>query len=926
MLQFRTLLPSLAGIALALAGLVNSARAADPPVVKLNWLEGGGAAPAQPVGVSWGVPWPRGTVQKSDSFALKSATGANVTVQSWPLAYWPDGSIKWTGLATSAAGATFDLAVTKTPAPPAAFPALAQDTPQSITINTGTITAVIPHAGENIIDTLSIDNRVVARAGKLTCILQDGAEDTLEVTTKKTSFTSKITKATLEQTGAVRAVVKIEGTHQAVLGAQNRGQPAREFLPFVVRLYFYAGQSSIRMVHTIIYDGDQSKDFIRALGVSFTVPFREEVQNRHVRFSNSTGGLWAEPIQPMIGRGGRFVTGLNGGDAYTDQIEGRRVPNKAQARDNGGGARDLLGQWAVWDDFKLVQPNAGGFSIVKRTNAQSAWLKGLEGDRASGLVFAGDVTGGLAVSLRNFWQSYPASLEVRHASAAAAELNVWMWSPDAPAMDMRHYDTKPHGLEAAYEDVQPGMWTATGVARTSELTLFATPDVPAKIATAQYAAQGATPPLLVATPEYLHAAGVFGPWSLKDTSTTYKQTIEDRLDSVLNYYLKEVDQAKWYGFWYFGNVMHSYDVLRHVWRYDLGGMAWDNSELGPDLWLWYSFLRSGRADVYRMAEAMTRNTGEVAIYHLGKLKGLGTRHGVIPWGDGAKEARISQAAYRRFFYYLSTDERTGDIMREVVDADFSTIGMDPMRLADPPTPADAQYPTRVRAGPDWIAFAGNWMTEWERTGETKYRDKIITGAKCMAAMPYGFRTGTNLLMGYDPKTGQLFQRNNNIGTYNLSGLMGGAEVGNELDTLLDDPSWHKVWRTYCRLYSAPAAIVAAEMQNPGSQDAAGQYATQARLGAYAFSFTQNAAIAQRLLGNIGSLGYTPRPVSGPVALNPLLEAEGNTNSAAEQSLTTIELLELLKNQLPTDAPAGRAGRGGARAGARGGATLPTTAP
>ena len=58
----------------------------------------------------------------------------------------------------------------------------------------------------------------------------------------------------------------------------------------------------------------------------------------------------------------------------------------------------------------------------------------------------------------------------------------------------------------------------------------------------------------------------------------------------------------------------------------------------------------------------------------------------------------------------------------------------------------------------------------------------------------------------------------------------------------------------------------------------------------------------------------------------LLEAEGNTNSAAEQSLTTIELLELLKNQLPTDAPAGRAGRGGARAGARGGATLPTTAP
>ena len=36
---------------------------------------------------------------------------------------------------------------------------------------------------------------------------------------------------------------------------------------------------------------------------------------------------------------------------------------------------------------------------------------------AARLVFAGDVSGGLAVSIKNFWQSYPAGLEVRHASA-----------------------------------------------------------------------------------------------------------------------------------------------------------------------------------------------------------------------------------------------------------------------------------------------------------------------------------------------------------------------------------------------------------------------------------------------------------------------------------------------------------------------------
>ena len=85
--------------------------------------------------------------------------------------------------------------------------------------------------------------------------------------------------------------------------------------------------------------------------------------------------------------------------------------------------------------------------------------------------------------MKNFWQSYPASLEVRHASSPEAEIIAWLWSPDAPQMDMRHYDIKAHGLEASYEDVQPGLSTAYGVARTSELTLFPGAALAARAAT-----------------------------------------------------------------------------------------------------------------------------------------------------------------------------------------------------------------------------------------------------------------------------------------------------------------------------------------------------------------------------------------------------------------------------------------------------------
>ena len=94
------------------------------------------------------------------------------------------------------------------------------------------------------------------------------------------------------------------------------------------------------------------------------------------------------------------------------------------------------------------------------------------------------------------------------------------------------------------------------------------------------------------------------------------------------------------------------------------------------MWLWYNFLRTGRMDIWRMAEAMTRHTGEVDVYHIGPNAGLGSRHNVSHWGCRAKEARISQAAWNRFYYYLTTDERCGDLMTEVKDADHKLYDLD----------------------------------------------------------------------------------------------------------------------------------------------------------------------------------------------------------------------------------------------------------
>jgi len=875
----------------------NYAQSSDP--VSVKWLDG--TAPSVSTGVSWGVPWPRGAIQEGQSFSLKTADGESLPVQTWPMAYWPDGSIKWTGFAASVGSDTEGpLTVSQGKATSAKETVSVTESDQTYGINTGPLHVRIAKWGGYLIRSMTVDGKVVARNGELTAIIQNGQADKPWESTSVQKFISRVKKVTIEQSGPVRAVVKVEGAHKSV-------RDGRELIPFVVRMYFYAGRKPVRMVHSIIYDGDQDTDFIKGLGVHLKVPMREQVQNRHVRFSGQDNGLWAEPVQPLVGRGGRFVKDPDTGeDIYPRQLKGDRVPNREEVDSQG---RYYMADLAVWSDFKLVQPNADGFTIKKRTNPQSAWISAAAGKRASGLVFAGDVSGGLGISLKDFWQSYPSSLEIRNADSHEADMYVWLWPHDAPVMDMRHYDTKAHGLESVYEDVQQGFSTPYGVARTSELTLYPTGSVPDKAQTAQMAAVGATPPVVTPTPEHLHSVRAFGVWSLPDRSTPFKRQIEDRLASLIDYYQTSIDQRNWYGYWNYGDVMHSYDDERHMWRYDLGGMAWDNTELMTDMWLWYSFLRTGREDIFRMAEAMTRHTQEVDVYHTGRFAGLGSRHNVRHWGGGAKEVRISQAPLKRFYYYLTTDERTGDLIREVGRTSAQAVAdLDPMRLAQPIDQDKFPYPGRIRLGPDWLALAGNWMAMWEMTGDTKWKDLIYTGMNSIANFPLGFKTGKNLVVGFDPETGKLYQLSDEAGTYNLATIQGGGEVGIELTELVDNKEWQQVWLQYCRLRNAPKDVVLKDMKTH-SEGTDGQYTSPGRLAAYAYMKTGNAAFAKQAIRSLTSRRYSSggaietRLISGPEVLHPVEEAEHvSTNGTAQSSLTAIEVLEMCADQLPDTMP------------------------
>ncbi|KAG9125220.1 hypothetical protein FRC07_008516 [Ceratobasidium sp. 392] len=247
-------------------------------------------------------------------------------------------------------------------------------------------------------------------------------------------------------------------------------------------------------------------------------------------------------------------------------------------------------------------------------------------------------------------------------------------------------------------------------------------------------------------------------------------------------------------------------------RYDVGGYAWDNAELGTDLWLWMSFLRTGRADIFRIAHAMTRHLSEVDFHHIGPFAGLGSRHNVSHWGDGAKEARVSSSTLKRPFYYLTADEQMGDLMRYSLQADKTLIEWEPLRKILPKPTA----PTRVRIGPDWTALAGNWFTEWEHgsicvllmrneaderyemarphcDGHDRYwSDEIWTIHGLYRRQELGMGVSAKRLtlaahiaVGFDPDTAHLTDEGGQFqASYHLTMLFGGGEFLMELvDTL-----------------------------------------------------------------------------------------------------------------------------------------------
>lgn len=731
-------------------------------VLKLNWLD---RQPNQKTGVTWGVPWCEGKLAQNDTIQLKDTRGEMVDVQTWPTAYWPDGSVKWTGHAAvinqSLEHKSYDLQIDHDLKITHKGIQL-EESDRTIHVHTGRLSCVIHKQGCTVIDDLVIDGQTIGSNGKLIVIKERQEFNQNSGVIRQEKMSGKIMSAQVEQTGPIRSVVKIEGIHM--------DDNHNEQFPFIFRLYFYRDMSEIRMVHTFIYDGDEAIDFIKGIGVEFQGHFKGNAWNRNIQVAGDQG-MYSEPGQLLLTRRHRDADGL-----YDRQIAGETVHIDGELKEH-------VSDNATWNDFKISQLSSQGYHMKKRTESGCSWVDAIHGEKSSGLLYAGGTDGGLAVGIKDFWKKCPTSLSVHDLTKNESTVQIWLWSPDSEAMDLRHYSKDTHVL-SAYEGFDEMRATPKGIANTSEMYLKCFSERPSSDELYDLASDWQNSPRFVCEPAYYDETRALGIWSLPDDQHPFLQKMEQQLDQAFQFYKKEIDQRHWYGYWNYGDVMHTYDPVRHQWRYDMGGFAWQNTELAPNLWLWYTFLRTGQSDAFKMAEAMTRHTSEVDRYHLGEYKGLGSRHNVMHWGCGCKEVRISMAGLHKYYYFLTADERMGDLLSDVRDADHATGSLNPMRAIFPRD----DHPTHVRVGPDWSTFCSNWLNEWERTGNRDYRDKIQKGINTLKNLPFRLLSGP--VFGYDPKTTQLHHMGDgNSGGYHMIIAFGAPQVWIELTQLLDDPVW-----------------------------------------------------------------------------------------------------------------------------------------
>ena len=839
---------------------------------------------------TWGCCWRRGLVAEKTGFTLENEVGEKISVQSRVTAWWPDGTVKWSAHTANAA----DLGAEGYIIADNRERMGAEGTGIQIVrladgwkVSNKYLSFYVPESGPYLLEQILMEGKMVTEK-----------VDTLLLLEMRKTFGYQERRETRQLAGYTTGVSFVErGAHYIVIRYQGiHKNEDEQKIPFIIYLKLGENDRQMRFSYTFMYDGDEDKDFIRGLGLRFHVPMQGEMYNRHVKFGGDYG-CFHEAVALLLG-GKRFSWSV-----YEDQINEMVLDNNHEDMEK---VAECMDYFPYWDTYECCQDSADHFSIRKKVKDDNCcYLDCLNGRRAKGTAAIGSESGSVMFAMRDFWEKYPSGYTFQGLTQNVCEAVMWIWAPQAESMDFRHYANT--GYSQIYYEGYP--WKGAdpyGIACTNELAVeFCSKIIPQNEELEVFGESVCKPAQYICDPEYYHACEVFGHWSLVNKDSEMRAYLEEQLTAITEFYMKEVAQRKWYGMFNYGDIMHRYDTYRHVWRYDMGGFAWDNTELVPGYWIWYMFLRTGREDIFSFGEQMTRHSSEVDVYHIGPLKGLGSRHNVRHWGCACKEIRIAMAGHHRFYYYLTGNYRLGEIFDDFAEVETALDQRDPVGTFH--EKGTMHYSTHARSGPDWSSLCANWMTAWERYQDENALQKILTGIADIGNAPLRLLSGPDY--EFDSASCHLHYIGERAsGGAHLQICMGAAQIWTEIAALIQNADWEHMLVEYGRFY-----FLNRELQMKESEGIIGEKTytlpmLACGIGAYAANRLGDRALAEvvwcfllkKILNDYSQDGFREIMVSSQGNCKSLLERPGlSTNDAAQWCLNVIMCLELIEDALPS---------------------------
>lgn len=627
--------------------------------------------------ITGGVALPRGKV--SDPYGVRVLReGRELSYQAQPLAYWPDGSIKWLLL-------TFrDDVEAEAAASPGGGDACCESVPFDVTFRDGSrrryelqyAAAAARPAGQVRVERseegVTVDTgplrielgrgvrwiRQIALHGEV--IVQTDGEtqplafvDFLRTVEPYTTMTTH--PAGAPDPGPVvieRIEVENDGPHRAVIYLEGRAESA-EPPRVIIRLEAYGGQTFLRMNHTVEFTHkDPRRVFLRQMGIRLPVMLEKSAQ--------------------------RVLLGGEGTPTRLDEWQ-------------AAGLRQITHtEYAHW------RLHGGAYDEVEHNNRALGWIDVADGRR------------GVMVAIRNMWQQAPNELAAFREDGA---LTAYFWPDSAPLMDVRRYSEYPHASQGESTGLRPNDWVETsyypndpfvGLSRSHEVLWFFHDAGVDGEQLGAVAADFQSPPLVYMGEAWYRENGLLLP---QPDPELFPRVTENR-SNVVAFWLYHQKLFGWYGKWHYGDIQHHFNtgygwilppnVLeaaleepeatrytrqrsgtldyapQHHWAYDNGRWGWTNTEGLPGLFFQREYLRTGDREIYFLAEASARYARDVVIRHSGRWFGRGTRHGVQPWSDGNHEERQTVHSEFRFHHYLSGDMRSRDVALKLLEAHYLT--------------------------------------------------------------------------------------------------------------------------------------------------------------------------------------------------------------------------------------------------------------